>query len=431
MDALVYHKLEKFPSPEEIIGLINDHPPALLFDSALTGHSKNRFSYALISPTHVWSGDHNPFTWLKFELAGPCGLSGAFPFCGGLAGYVSYEAATFLKPLTHLKLKTSPIPLFWFAKFDCVLVLDHENRQATLAHDPASKAPRLWMEWLTGKKPQHLSLVGKLTHQPRFEDYAQKIKIIQDYLKAGDIYQVNLTERFEANYAGPPGALYQALREESAAPFGAFLNAGEFQVLSASPECLLEFNPDEIATYPIKGTRPRHENQEEDLRLKNELARSEKDAAELLMIVDLERNDLGKVCEFGSVQVRDLGETESFAQVHHRVAKITGKPRPGVTAPEALAALFPGGSVTGAPKKRAMEIIAELEETPRSVYTGALGYFGNNGQAQFNLPIRTLIKKGDQVFFNAGGGIVADSEAKAEFDELLTKASGMVKAVTE
>jgi para-aminobenzoate synthetase component 1 len=261
------------------------------------------------------------------------------------------------------------------------------------------------------------------------EEYEGAIRRVLDYIAAGDCYQVNLAHRFSAPLAFQPADLYDRLKHVSPAPYAAYLDCGDHQVLSSSPELFLRIENGEIETRPIKGTRPRGRTPEEDAAAAAELLASEKDAAELLMIVDLERNDLGRVCRYGSVHVPELRRLESYANVHHLVATVRGTLQPGVTPLQALRAAFPGGSITGAPKIRAMEIIEELEPYRRGVYTGAIGWVDGSGRAEWNIAIRTMVVRGNRVYFHAGGGIVADSNPASEYEETLTKARGMIAAL--
>jgi para-aminobenzoate synthetase component 1 len=242
---------------------------------------------------------------------------------------------------------------------------------------------------------------------------------------------VNLSQRFHAPAPNDPFATYYALRAHSPAPFGAYLNLPEAQVLSNSPELFLHFEPQtrRVVTRPIKGTRPRGHSRAEDRRLAAELFASEKDRAENVMIVDLERNDLGRVAEIGSVAVTGLWALESYANVHHLTSTVEACLRDGLEAVDLLRAAFPGGSITGAPKVRAMEIIDELEPTARSVYTGAIGRFGFDGSLDLNIAIRTVLVTGGHAYFQAGGGIVADSDPDAEYEETLHKAASMASVL--
>ncbi len=251
----------------------------------------------------------------------------------------------------------------------------------------------------------------------------------QEYIRAGDIYQVCLSHRLAVPSRRTGWDLYRALTRISPAPFSAYINAGGFQIVSASPELFLRLSGAQVVTRPIKGTRPRGPDPESDTRLAYELQTSPKEMAELVMITDLLRNDLGRVCEYGSVQVTDLARLERFSQVQHLVSTVEGRLRPGLTHAEALAACFPGGSVTGAPKVRAMEIIDELEPVARGPYTGALGYLGFNGESQVSMIIRTALRAPHWTYFHVGAGIVADSVPAAEYVETLDKAAGFLAAL--
>jgi anthranilate/para-aminobenzoate synthase component I len=263
------------------------------------------------------------------------------------------------------------------------------------------------------------------------DEFVAMVRRAQDYIAAGDIYQVNLSYPWVARWPEKADALalYQKLRAVSPAPHAAFLRLDGTTVLSASMETFLRLDGPCITTRPIKGTRPRFvRDVQRDVAAQNELRASEKEKAELLMITDLERNDLGQVCEFGSVQVPELWRVESFAQVFHLVSTVTGRLRAHIDHAGAFRACFPGGSITGAPKKRACEIIAELERHPRGLYTGAIGWFGFDGRSQWNIAIRTAVQRGGEIRFHTGCGIVADSVAEAEHEESLHKAAGLLQA---
>jgi len=261
--------------------------------------------------------------------------------------------------------------------------------------------------------------------------FVEAVRAAQEYIASGDIYQVNLSQQFRTTLSGSADAdadlfaLYDRLRAVSPAPMAAYLRSRDCEILSSSPETFLRMHGRSIETRPIKGTRPRFADPELDSRSAFELQTSEKEIAELVMITDLERNDLGKVCEFGSVKVIEMLKHERLEQVHHLVSTVTGQLRPQADQLDALQACFPGGSITGAPKKRAMEIIAELETVPRGLYTGALGYLGFNGESQFNIAIRTLVREGQSLSYGVGAGIVADSIPEMEYEETLQKAEGL------
>jgi para-aminobenzoate synthetase component I len=260
--------------------------------------------------------------------------------------------------------------------------------------------------------------------------YLEAVARVREYIYAGDIFQANLSQRFEAPLAGDPWALYCRLRERNAAPFAAYVDFPEVTVLSASPERFLRVDPaGHVETRPIKGTRPRGLGPEHDGALGLALTESAKDRAENLMIVDLMRNDLSRVCAPGTVRVPELFALEHYATVHHLVSTVVGELAPGGTALDLLRATFPGGSITGAPKIRAMEIIAELEPTARGVYCGSIGYWSVTGAFDSSIAIRTGVARDERIYFSAGGGIVADSVPEQEYRETLDKARGMIDAL--
>ncbi len=262
------------------------------------------------------------------------------------------------------------------------------------------------------------------------EAYLKAVERVREYIFAGDIFQANLSQRFETPLFEPPWTLYRRLRECNPAPFAAFLDFPGVAVLSASPERFLRVDADSrVETRPIKGTRPRGVGPEHDAALGQALAESAKDRAENLMIVDLMRNDLSRVCAPGTVRVAELFALEQYATVHHLVSTVVGQLAPGADALDLLRAAFPGGSITGAPKLRAMEIIAELEPSWRGVYCGSIGYWSVTGELDTSIAIRTAVARNGRVYFNAGGGIVADSDPAAEYQETLDKARGLIDAL--
>ncbi len=260
-------------------------------------------------------------------------------------------------------------------------------------------------------------------------DFRSRVLKIHDYIRAGDVYQVNLTRTVLAPFSGCARALFTRLRETSPAPFAAFLDAPDRAIVSASPELFLRTRGPIIETRPIKGTRPRHHDDDADRAAIAELTSDAKERAELVMITDLERNDLGRVCRYGSVRVARLAERQTFAHVHHLVSTVRGTLRDDVHPLDILEACFPGGSITGAPKKRATEIIAELEPSPRGLYTGAIGFFGIDGFSQFNIAIRTVEIARGEARYGVGSGITIDSDPEREFQETCHKAAGIEAAL--
>ncbi len=259
--------------------------------------------------------------------------------------------------------------------------------------------------------------------------FEARVARTQEYIAAGDIYQANIAQRFETAFTGNPYRLFEHLLARSPAPGGAFLDFGDTRVLSASPELFVRIRGKHITTRPIKGTRPRSRDPMRDEQLAYELMTDPKELAELIMITDLERNDLGRICEYGSVTVTGLVQLERYAQVFHLVSTIEGMLRPEIDALEAVRLCLPGGSISGAPKKRACEIIKELEPCPRGIYTGLIGYFDDSGDAAFSIAIRTLVQEGEKLHFSVGSGITAGSIPAREYEETLHKASGMQLAL--
>ncbi len=335
------------------------------------------------------------------------------------AGYWSYDLRYSIEKLPRSAVDDLLLPDCWVGLYP---------RETVAARDARTSpgAPPTAVVTEGGPSP---ALGGNLADSMTREEYLAAVRRVLEYIAAGDCYQVNLSHRFGAPFTGEAWDLYRRLRAVSPAPYAAYLDCGDHQVLSSSPELFLRIREGQVETRPIKGTRRRGSTPEEDARLAAELLSSDKDRAELLMIVDLERNDLGRVCEYGSVHVPDLFRLESYANVHHLVATVRGRLRSEVTPLQCLRAAFPGGSITGAPKIRALEIIEELEPVRRGVYTGAIGWVDGRGNAEWNIAIRTMVVKAGRVYFHAGGGIVADSDPPAEYEETLTKARGMLRAL--
>ncbi|MBK1722948.1 aminodeoxychorismate synthase component I [Thiocystis violacea] len=375
----------------------------------------------------------DPFALLA-ESLGPArpGLPG-LPFCGGAIGYFGYDLARRLERLPSLALDAEGIPEMAVGIYDWALIVDHGLRRSHLV---ARDADLLGAYWgllhgaLQGqahvRQRGGFRVLDRVMSNMTHGRYLASIARIKDYLRAGDCYQVNFAQRFAVPAEGDPWHAYKALRELNPAPFAAYFETPEVQVLSSSPERFLQVRDGAVETKPIKGTRPRGANPIEDLLLADELRRSAKDRAENVMIVDLLRNDLSKVCAFGSVRAPRLFEIERFARVHHLVSTVTGHLAEGRAAVDLLRACFPGGSITGAPKVRAMEVIDELEPHRRGVYCGAIGYLGFDGAMDTNIAIRTLVHSGGLTRLWAGGGIVADSDPEAEYRETYHKAAPLL-----
>ena len=369
-----------------------------------------------------------PLRLLRTHL-GPRRPAPDAPFAGGALGYFAYDLARRQHRLPSLARDAEGWPEMAVGIYAGALVIDHQARSCRL-WACADAAGRAWAEGFLAalKQPpptDSFLLTSEIEASMSPQAYARAFSRVRDYIHAGDCYQVNLALRFSASFRGSPWPLYQSLRSRNPAPFSAWLNFPFGQVLSSSPERFLEVRDGWVETRPIKGTRARSEESLRDAMNQAELRASPKDRAENLMIVDLLRNDLGRVCAPGSITVPQLFALESFATLHHLVSTVRGRLRPGKTALDQLEAAFPGGSISGAPKLRAMEIIEALEPERRGVYCGAIGYLGHDGGMDTNIAIRTLTCTGQTLRFWAGGGLVADSEVEAEYRECQDKARAL------
>ena len=365
-------------------------------------------------------------------------------FLGGGIGYFGYELGRQLERLPATTKDELGTPDCYLNFYNFAIVLSHESGKVFLSHfqpeaaaaamsreevlDEIYKAPAGVYEQVQAKYSRKVDLsVGNDFTE---ETYSQAVRRILDYIFAGDVYQVNLTQRFQIDLSGTrPWQVFKHLMDLNPAPFAAYLNFENQTVVSSSPERFLFVRGRYVETRPIKGTVKRHSTPAEDAANRQWLFQSEKNRAELAMIVDLMRNDLGRCCRPGSVRVRAFPELESYASVHHLVATITGELAPGQSVVDLVKATFPGGSITGAPKIRAMEIIDELEPVTRGIYTGSIGYLGFNSVSDLNIAIRTIVIQHDKAYLHAGGGIVADSEEQSEYEESLVKASKLIEAV--
>lgn len=368
------------------------------------------------------------------------------PFAGGAVGYFAYDLARRLEKMPNHAIPAAEIPEMMIGVYDWAVIVDHREKCSFLvSHGFDAATHQNWhrlkalFEAPSGASSINADLndfqinSSVKSNLPESE-YKTAFTKIKNYIKEGDCYQVNLAQRFSAQASGDSWQMYQKLREISPAPFMAYMQlplskTENFQVLSDSPERFLQTTGTHVETRPIKGTRPRSGDAAQDLAYSNELLTSLKDKAENLMIVDLLRNDLSKTCAIGSVKVNKLFQLQSFANVHHLTSFIVGQLKPNKTSVDVLRACFPGGSITGAPKLRAMEIVDELEPHRRELYCGAIGYISFDGDMDTNISIRTAIVCKNELSFYAGGGIVADSEADKEYEETLNKASSFAKII--
>jgi para-aminobenzoate synthetase component 1 len=453
-------RLDSAPGMPEMFSRFLEAPYPALLDSALATPGAGGFSYLTADPFAVITSkgrrvrieseagldevETDPFDALQALLnqhAVPV-IEGLPPFQGGAVGYLAYEMAHHLESLPRGAVDDLGMPEMAMALYDWVIARDHATGETWAVstglpeRDEAKARHRLrWMRETLAKEPPapnpEAARPGAQMLSSGFtrDGYIEAVDTIKRYIGAGDVYQVNISQRLEAHYPGEPWALYQRLRRLNPAPFAAYLQYPDSAVLSASPEMFLSAAGGRVQSRPMKGTRPRGADEAGDLRLRLELRSSGKDLAENVMIVDVLRNDLGKVCVPGSIEVPDLFTIEAYPTVFQMVSTVGGRLVPGVDSVDVLKASFPGGSVTGAPKIRAMEIIDEIEPTQRGVYCGAIGYLGFGGAMLTSVPIRILVVKGEKAYVQVGGGVVADSDPEAEYEETLHKARGSLQAL--
>lgn len=449
---------------------VKGRPWSFFLDSSMNSDNPGRYSFISCDPFLVLSsrGDDiqlisngigrticgNPFDVLQ-GLLRQYAIDHAFasvPFIGGAVGYFGYDLCHFIERLPATAVDDLRLPDCCVAFYDSAIAFDHVAKRAYVVATGNPEVEAVCREKGARKRVAELKelvnrsdgLVRSGTHsgcsritaaapglRSNFtrDEYARVVAKAIEYIAAGDIFQVNLSQRFDADLSIDPYELYLRLRGINPAPFASYLNFGDVIVASASPERFLRVTGDCVETRPMKGTRPRGKSIAEDESLAAELMASAKDRAENIMIVDLERNDLGKVCEYGSVRVDELCKLEKYATVFQLTSTVGGRLRGGADRIDLLKACFPGGSITGAPKVRAMEIIDELEPTRRGLYTGAIGYMGFDGGMDLNMVIRTFVIKGNKVYFHVGGGIVADSNPQAEYQETMDKARALIVAL--
>ncbi len=474
-------ELVPLPDPIETCARFADLPFLVFLDSAADSEHLGRHSFLAADPATVirskgaltleltaqarWTRVHtDPLSAVR-QLLAPCAaepVAGVPPFQGGAAGYVGYDWGAMLERIPRPRYDDLAIPDCMLGLYDWVIAWDHQARRAwitstglpetgaargrraaerlelvkrRLAEDralgrSAARAARASRE----AAPSYPVLAGAAETGLRSnftrDGYLRAVARVIEYIFAGDVFQANLSQRLQAPLSGTPFELYRRLRRRNPAPFAAFLDFGDLVLASSSPERFLRVHDGRLVeARPIKGTRPRGVGPEHDAALALALAESDKDRAENVMIVDLLRNDLSRVCQPGTVRVPELFALEHYATVHHLVSTVTGELAPEHDAVDLLRAAFPGGSITGAPKVRAMQIIAELEPTQRGVYCGAIGYLSVTGAIDTSIVIRTFLVLGQDVYFQVGGGIVADSDPEQEYRETLDKARGLIAAL--
>ena len=467
----IIEEISKPLPPLDAFKLFQDRPFSFFLDSGMDAGKLGRYSFIGSDPFLVLSsrGDdillsrganHSNLSGNPFDVLGRLmkvyhldDYPSPVPFLGGAVGYFSYDLCHFIERLPGTAVDDLGLPECYFGFYDLILAFDNLLGKAFII---ATGFPELRevgrmaraierveeMKFKLSAAKETITSVG-LTPPPeslamkpvtlsggfKHQEYLAAVERARQYIIAGDIFEVNLSQRFKAELKTTPFELYQRLRQINPAPFAAYLGFDEVAVVSASPERFLRVRGDWVETRPIKGTRPRGKTPEEDKALAEELLGSSKDRAENIMIVDLERNDLGRVCRFGTVKVTELAVLEVFPTVFHLTSTVEGRLREDKDTIDLLKATFPGGSITGAPKVRAMEIIDELEPTRRSVYTGGIGYLSFNGDLDLNIVIRTFLVKGSEAYFQVGGAVVYDSDPEAEYQETLDKARALIDAL--
>jgi para-aminobenzoate synthetase component I len=474
----------------DLFELIKDRPYSFFLDSGMYPQRLGRYSFLGSEPFLVMSSRGSEITLIrgrehKVQHGNPFDTIGNLlevykldhcpapvPFLGGAVGYFSYDLCHFIERLPSTAIDDLKLPESYFAFYDTIVAFDHLEGKAYLVatgfpemeEGQRLRRARMRLEemknWLcsshsiiaVSQSPEQSEGEAKQSRNrdcfiataPRgdrqnreimlksnftLEEYRKAVNRVREYIAAGDVFQVNLSQRFEADLKIPPYELYKRLRMVNPAPFASYINFPGVAIVSASPERFLKIQSDLAETRPIKGTRPRGKDPAEDEHLAHELTHSTKDRAENVMIVDLERNDLGRVCHYGTVKVTELAILETFPTVFHLTSTVVGRLRRGKSNIDLLKATFPGGSITGAPKVRAMEIIDELEPTRRSVYTGSIGYLSFNEDMDINIVIRTFLIKEGKAYFQVGGGIIYDSDSEAEYVETLDKARALIQAL--
>jgi len=455
MTALFIESIPFQDNTEKLFERIRHLPRPVLLDSSFESNGTQRFDIMSAAPvvtlttkegcTFLRSATQSqelfdsPFDILKQQLqqlgevdAGNVEL----PFHGGALGYLSYDLGRQLETLPQLAEDDIAIPTADLGIYLWAIIRDHElSKSYFIAHPRCDSGVRDSMLALVSSESSQTNDLSDFELTSAFnsnmtpKEYKKKYHHIIDYIKAGDCYQVNLAQRFKASYQGDEWQAYQRLSQRTDAPFSAFMKGDDYALVSLSPERFIKVTDGVVETKPIKGTRPRDADPEKDLQYARLLKNSTKDRAENLMIVDLLRNDLSKACELGSVNVPKLFEIEGYSNVHHLVSTIQGKLAANKSALDLLEGSFPGGSITGAPKLRAMEIIEELEPHRRTAYCGSICYIDCNGNMDSSILIRTLVCHDQHIYCWGGGGIVADSDADKEYSETLVKVSHLMEGL--
>jgi len=482
----------KYMEPMSVYSNFRESPYSFFLDSGMDPEKLGRFSFIGLEPflRFTSNGEEsyvNCQGWKKHFTGNPFYIlrnfldkyksdfrSKDFPFWGGAVGWFSYDLKDRLEKLPDRAINDLQMSDINIGFYDTILIIDNLKKKTYISSSGFPEAgkrrklrakarlenfkARLEMfygdssfAWDTtyrdssrlsgivsgrelsrrgGREPSRsVSRKGEITSNLTKEEYIRAVLKAKEYIRRGDIYQVNFSHRFHTQFAGSPFKLYSALREINPAPFASYLNFGDIKVVSSSPERFIKVSSRNVETRPIKGTMPRGKNAFEDAFFRKKLLKSAKDKAENLMIIDLERNDLGRISEYGSIKVSEFMICEEYPTVFQLTSTIEGRLRKNIDAADILINCFPGGSITGAPKIRSMEIIEELEPVKRGIYTGAIGYLGFNQDMDTSIVIRTIVIKDNKAYFNVGGGIVYDSDPEQEYQETLDKAKALMMAM--
>lgn len=456
---MLIRKIDTKLNSFEIYSIFKDEDYSFFLDSGMDKEKLGRYSFIGFDPFLIFKSKGqnisittkeevktyigDPFESLKEIISKyKMDYETDLQFIGGAVGYFAYDLCHQIEKLPRTAIDDVNIPDCYLGFYDGVVIIDHieektyiaslgikgdENEIANSIQKKIEGAKKEDLNKVSIKKQKNQAIKSNFSK----DEYINAIEKIRDYIKTGDIYQANMTQRFECDINQSPYDIYSKLRKINPAPFASFIDFKEGFIVSSSPERFVKIKDRYIETRPIKGTCPRGKSIEEDEKNKADLLSSEKDKAELLMIVDLERNDLSKVSKAGSVKVTELFHLETYPTVHHLVATVIGQIRDDMDIIDCIKAIFPGGSITGAPKIRSMEIIDELEPNQRNIYTGSIGYIGFNQDMDLNIAIRTIVCKDKKAYFQAGGGITWNSNPNLEYEETLHKAKAMIKVLQD
>lgn len=432
----------------EVYNLFKEEKDTILLDSSKEDERLSKYSFIGLNPFLIFELknkktyiDGNEIKGEPFKILENLineyknDLQDDIPLLSGAMGYITYDSGRILEELPDISEEDFNIPDMKFIFYKNIIIFDliNDKKYITDLDGNNEKIHKILKKIDNGHKINDEIVAEKSNNifYSNFikEDYKSAVARLKDYIVSGDVYIANMTQRFWCNNEDDSFDIYKKLRSINKAPFSAYLNFSDFQVISSSPERFIQVVDNKAHTRPIKGTRPRGKTHEEDEKNKLELINSEKDKAELLMVVDLERNDFSKVCKPHSVKVRENFKLEEYATVFHLVSTVEGELKEDVSSVKFIKECFPGGSITGTPKIRAMEIIEELEGLKRNIYTGSIGYFDFRGNCDFNIVIRTILKRNNKAYFGVGGGITYDSIEEDEYNETLDKAKALMRVL--